>query len=115
VVICKGNVCQLYWRTAAQLKGTAQNAFTEIIMQWEVSLFPVWQHTMLFYENHDVHTGVNDSILRCCFALGFASVLLSRSTINDKKQVEIRSWTGMLGDILEKNIFSGNKIVKILN
>ena len=29
VVICKGNVCQLYWRTAAQLKGTAQNAFTE--------------------------------------------------------------------------------------
>jgi len=44
-------------------------------MQWEFSLLPVWQHTMLFYENHDVHTGVNDSILRSCFALGVASVL----------------------------------------
>jgi len=33
-VICKGNVCHFYWRSAAQLKGTAQNAFTESIMQW---------------------------------------------------------------------------------
>jgi len=32
-----------------------------------VSLLPVCQHTMLCYEEHDIHISVNDSILRCYF------------------------------------------------
>jgi len=49
MAILKGNTCQFYWRSTAQLKGTAQNAFTEVIMQQYVSLLPVGHHTMLCY------------------------------------------------------------------
>ena len=38
-MICKGNVCQFYWRSTAQLLWTAQNAFTQIIMQWRCHCF----------------------------------------------------------------------------
>jgi len=48
----------------------AQNAFTKIIMQCYYSVLPVWQRTMSCYENHNVHTSVNDWIQRCCFAWG---------------------------------------------
>ena len=71
-------------KNSSTIKGNCTECFHR---EWEVSLLPFWQHTMLCYENHDVHISVNDSILRCCFALGFASVLFSRSTINDKKKI----------------------------